>query len=127
MRRHCIAAIASLLLSTSAASLTAQQPLSRRDLNALLRTAHTDAEYSRLASYFHERARQFHTLEHATREQMDRALKVGSYSKYPSEYERTRTLWMYYTSREEQAAASEKLFTEKRKALRQGAQQPSGQ
>lgn len=75
--------LAATAQSTQTASVTA--PMSPRDLQSLVKTAHSRAQYTELASYFRQQEADYRAKAAAEKAERDRRAQVNAalYQKYP--------------------------------------------
>lgn len=113
MNRTSIAiAILSLAVSlTGAAQSTVQTanlsaPLSSREANNLMKSAHSDAEYKQLASYFHQQEAHYRAEAAAEKVEVDRRAQVnaGLMQKYPRPVDSAQYLYESYVYQADGAA-----------------------
>jgi hypothetical protein len=119
MNRIVIAVAATLLIShvavlaqTQTANLTT--PLSPSQARDLMKSAHTGAEYTRLADYFHQRETVYRAKAADEKVEMDRRAQVNSplYQKYPRPVDTAKALYDSYTTTADSAALQARHFDE---------------
>jgi hypothetical protein len=86
------------------ASLT--MPMSPRDAHTLMKSAHSTAEYTQLASYFHQQESAYRAKATAERTELDRRASVNAalYQKYPRPVDTAQSLYDSYVANANDAA-----------------------
>jgi len=92
------------------ASLSA--PMSVRDVHALVKNAHSRAEYEQLASYFHQQEARYRAEAAAEKIERDRRSQVnaGLMQKYPRPVDSAQYLYESYVSEANDAALQARHF-----------------
>ena len=103
-----IAMAAALIQNPSATQQDPLSHMSKQDLRAKLKNAHTEQEFALLARYFHNQAVAFEELAREQKNELEYALAhpwIGT--KYPSSSERARLLLSYFQKKKQQSLAEE--------------------
>jgi hypothetical protein len=81
-------------------------PMSARQLNDLIRSAHSTTEYKELASYYHQQEAQYRAEASAEKAERDRRAQVnaGLMQKYPRPVDSAQYLYESYVSKADGAA-----------------------
>ncbi|MGO4213046.1 hypothetical protein AB4Y89_18050 [Terriglobus sp. 2YAB30_2] len=108
-----LAVIACVFLAGSEGNTQQLDNLSSRQAKLLTQTAHTSADFEKLADYFHARSLHFH--KHAADEDaiMRQEATHASGVKYPSSYETAHRLRDYYQRRSEDAGTKAVAYERK--------------
>ena len=90
--------------SNSQTNVTA--PISATEVRALAKSAHTSAEYSQLASYYHQQEAKYRAEAAAEKTERDRRASVnaGLTQKYPRPVDSAQYLYESYSASADQAA-----------------------
>lgn len=114
-----LAALTCGLSVTGLAQSTGQQaslraPLSSAEAKNLMKSAHTTAEYKKLAVYFHEREADFNQRAAAEKVERDRRAQVnaGVYQKYPRPVDSAEALYESYVADANAASIQAKHYDE---------------
>jgi hypothetical protein len=85
---------------------------SQREIHSLVRNAHTPAEYTQLASYFHQQETGYRSKATAEKLELDRRrmITTGPYQKYPRPVDSAQNLYDYYVASADAAAARARHF-----------------
>ena len=102
---HAITLIVSL---AAGAALTRAQSatLTHSELQAMIRQAHTQQQFTTLATYFRSRQHDFENKAQAEKAELDRRslITAASYQKYPRPVDSSRNRYDYFTSQAQQMA-----------------------
>jgi hypothetical protein len=90
--------------NTQTASLST--PLSARQVNELVKSAHSTAQYKELASYYHQQEAQYRAEAATEKAERDRRAQVnaGLMQKYPRPVDSAQYLYESYVSKADSAA-----------------------
>ena len=112
--------------SVQTASATSLSP---QDVRALVKTAHSDAEYRELAAYYHQQEAGYRAKAAAEKVELDRRAQVNAalYQKYPRPVDTAQSLYDSYVANANSAALQAKHFNDLATGQGQHQEQMAGQ
>jgi hypothetical protein len=119
-RTRFIAAILSLAFPLAGMAQPTTQPanvatpMSSREAQSLMKSAHSSAQYKQLAEYFNEREAEYRAKAAAEKIERDRRAQVnaGLYQKYPRPVDSAQNLYESYVAEADSAAQQAHRYAE---------------
>jgi len=116
VRLAVLAVLACVIFAGNGGNAQQEEQLSSRQARLLTQTAHTSADFEKLADYFRAQSLRFQKRVAEEDTIMRREAAHASGVKYPSSYETAHRLRDYYQQRVQDAAAKASIYEHKSQA-----------